>query len=256
MKNFYSLVIKNLIYGLNRKSGRNNQGKITVRHRGGMFYKRKIRFIDYWRFMANIPAIVLIPQIYDPLKTFFLSLILYKNGIFSFIVKPRFLEQGDIIKYSTKTIPPQSGNSCNLRIVPDGLYVNNVSLTLSNKFVYGKSAGCYLFIINKFCTLGNKVLIRLPSKEEYLVNCNNLCNVGRIDNIDHRYKRYTKAGQLRRKGKRPYVRGVAMNPIDHPHGGNTSIGRQPISIWARTLSKGGRTRKLSINRNFIFHRRI
>ena len=67
--------------------------------------------------------------------------------------------------------------------------------------------------------LGNKVLIRLPSKEEYLVNCNNLCNIGRIDNIDHRYKRYTKAGQLRRKGKRPYVRGVAMNPVDHPHGG-------------------------------------
>lgn len=152
-------------------------------------------------------------------------------------------------------MPPAPGNSCNLRIVPDGLYVNSISLKLEKKFVYGKAAGCHLFIINKFCTLGSKVLIRLPSREEYLVDCNNLCNIGRIDNIDHRYKRYTKAGELRRKGKRPYVRGVAMNPIDHPHGGNTAIGRQPVSIWARNYAKGGSTRKNPINREFIFHRR-
>jgi len=252
--NFSNSIIKRLTYGHSRCSGRNFNGRITIRHRGGSV-KRKIRLIDYWRIFCNIPAIVLIPQIYDPLKTIYLSLILYKNGVFSFISKPRFLECGHIIFFTSKKLFHIIGNSYPLRIIPEGLYLNSVTLHNTAKFVFAKSAGAYTFVISKHSIIGNKVLVKLPSQEEYLLNCNNICQLGRMDNIIHRNKRFKKAGQRRWKGKRPYVRGVAMNPVDHPHGGNTSIGRQHLSIWARNYAKGGATRKKDFNLKIIFHRR-
>jgi len=111
-----------------------------------------------------------------------------------------------------------------------------------------------VFIINKFNTLGNKILVKLPSSEEYLLDTNTIASIGRIDNINHNSVIYRKAGILRRKGYRPHVRGVAMNPIDHPHGGNTSIGRHPVSPSCK-LAKGGKTRKNIQTNKFIYKRR-
>jgi large subunit ribosomal protein L2 len=112
----------------------------------------------------------------------------------------------------------------------------------------------FVFIINKFFTLGNKILIRLASSEEYLLNCNNIANLGRLDNQNHYLLKYKNAGVVRRKGLRPSVRGTATNPIDHPHGGNTSIGRHPVSLWGKS-AKGGRTRSRPLLKSFIYKRR-
>jgi len=146
------------------------------------------------------------------------------------------------------------GNTCPLRIIPEGIFLNSVQFKQGSLKNIGRSAGCFVFIINKFSSFGNKVLVKLPSSEEYLLNCNNVASIGRLDNIYHNVFVYQKAGNLRRRGRRPHVRGVAMNPIDHPHGGNTSIGRQPVSIWGK-YAKGGKTRKTVISKKFIYKRR-
>lgn len=249
---YYKIIKKRLTVLLKRKGGRNNQGLITIRHRGGGL-KRRIRCIDFFSFFYNIESIVLNPIIYDPLRTSYVSLILYKNGVFSLILRPRFLEIGHIILYSSN-YSMKIGNTCNLRIIPEGIFLNSVQLKQGESKKLARSAGCSVFIINKFSAFGNKVLIKLPSSEEYLVNCNNIGTIGRLDNIYNNTLVYNKAGVMRRKGIRPHVRGVAMNPIDHPHGGNTSIGRQPVSLWGK-YAKGGKTRSKPISKKFIYKRR-
>ena len=248
----FNSIKKRLTYKYHQKSGRNNQGIITVRHRGGGT-KRRIRIIDNFRYFFNLESIVLQPKVYDPLRTAFVSLILYKNGIFSFILKPRFLESGNFITYMSRFFM-RLGNSCPLRVIPEGVFLNSVDFNPGSKCKIARSAGSTVFIINKFSTLGNKVLLKLPSTEEYLLNANSIASIGRLDNIAHNTFFFTKAGQMRNKGKRPHVRGVAMNPIDHPHGGNTSIGRQPVSPWGK-YAKGGKTRTKTISCKFIYKRR-
>jgi len=148
----------------------------------------------------------------------------------------------------------QVGNTCPLRSIPEGIFLNSVEFNQGLKTKICRTAGSFVFIINKFFTLGNKILLRLPSFEEYLLNCNSIASVGRLDNINHNLVKYKKAGELRRRGFRPHVRGVAMNPIDHPHGGNTSIGRHPVSLWGKN-AKGGKTRKRLFLKCFIFKKR-
>jgi len=249
---YFSKIKKRLTVKFHQTGGRNNQGVITVRHRGGGL-KRRVRLIDYFKFFYNLQSIVLDPMFYDPIHTSYISLILYKNGVFSFISKPRFLEKGDKLLFTSSYLL-KTGNTCPLRVIPEGVFVNSVEYNQGSKGKIARSAGTFVFIINKFSTVGNKVLVRLPSSEEYLLNCNNVATMGRLDNLLHNKMVYKKAGALRRRGIRPYVRGVAMNPIDHPHGGNTSIGRQPVSLWGR-YAKGGKTRKLLIKKIFIYKRR-
>jgi len=249
---FSKIIRKRLTIKYHQKSGRNNQGIITVRHRGGGT-KRRIRIVDNFRFFFNLEGIVLEPKIYDPLKTSFISLILYKNGMFSFISKPRFLESGNFITYMSRYFM-RLGNCCPLRVIPEGVFLNSVDFNPGSKSKIARAAGTTVFIINKFSVLGNKVLIKLPSTEEYLLNANSIATIGRLDNISHNTFFYSKAGQIRLKGKRPHVRGVAMNPIDHPHGGNTSIGRQPVSPWGK-YAKGGKTRNKYKNSINIYKRR-
>jgi len=156
---------KKLSFKLQKKGGRNNQGIITIRHRGGGL-KRRIRSIDFFSFFYNIESIVLVPFIYDPLRTSFVSLILYKNGVFSFILRPRFLETGNVIFFSSN-YSMNIGNTCPLRIIPEGIFLNSVQFKLSSKKNIARSAGCCIFIINKFSSFGNKILVKLPSSEEY-----------------------------------------------------------------------------------------
>ena len=145
------------------------------------------------------------------------------------------------------------GNSFPLRVVPDGVFLYSLEYKQGEYAKIARAAGAYIYIVNKFTRLGNKVLIRFRSKEEYLLNCNVLGNMGRLDNINHRYFKYKKAGVNRRRGIRPTVRGVAMNPIDHFHGGRSYIGGDPVSIYGK-LAKGGRTRK-NVNNKNIYKRR-
>lgn len=225
---------------LPKANGRNNQGRITVRHRGGGIRKR-YNLVDFFRVFFFLQAIVIEPLLYDSRRSSFISLILYKNGFFSYILKPRFLQKNDKIIYS-KDYKLQLGCAFPLRTIPEGIFLNSVEFKPGKGAQLARSAGTFVFIINKFFTLANKILIKCPSSEEYLLDCNNLAVIGRLDNLNHINRKLTKAGQNRNKGIRPHVRGVAMNPIDHPHGGNTSIGRQPVSPWGK-YAKGGKTKK-------------
>jgi len=252
MKNIYSYkILKNLTTKLKKNNGRNNQGLITVRHKGGGL-KKRYKLVDYTKFFMNLKGIILINNIYDSFRSSFISLILYKNGIFSLILKPRLLNEGDTIAL-LNTFCLGVGNSFPLRVVPDGVFLYSLEYKQGEYAKIARAAGAYIYIVNKFTRIGNKVLIRFRSKEEYLLNCNILGIMGRLDNINHRYFKYKKAGINRRRGIRPTVRGVSMNPIDHFHGGRSYIGGDPVSIYGK-LAKGGRTRKQLINKN-IYKRR-
>ena len=223
-----------------------------MRHRGGGL-KRRMRIIDFSKYYYKLCSLVLEPEVHDPFRTSLVSLVMYENGVFSLILKPRFLVSGDILTF-TSTFYNQIGITCPLRSIPEGVYLNSVQFNIRAISKVARSAGCALFIINKFIILDNKILVKLPSSEEYLLNCNNMGTYGRLDNIYHFEKQYKKAGDLRRKGIRPHVRGVAMNPIDHPHGGNTSKGCHPVSLWGN-LAKGGKTRKTIMDPEIIYKRK-
>jgi len=241
-----------------QKSGRNNQGIITVRHRGGGLVRR-INLIDHFHAFFNLEAIVLYPRIHDSFRTAFVSLILYKNGVFSYILKPKHLKQGDIIKFAKKydiyLQKIRDGHTYPLRTIPEGIFVHSVQGHQYSKAKIARSAGNFVYIVNKFIILGNKILLRFRSREEYLMNCNSIASIGRLDNEKHFVTRIKKAGDNRRKGKRPHVRGVAMNPVDHPHGGNTSLGCQPVSPWGKSAKGGVRTRKRAISKSLLYKRR-
>ena len=243
--------IKKLTEGLTKTGGRNNRGRITSWQKGGG-HKRKYRKIDFKRKKFDIEANVERIE-YDPNRSAFIALIKYNDGELSYILAPQKLKVGDkVISSSKADIKP--GNSMPLSSVPVGTIVHNVELKPGKGGQLARSAGSYIQVIGKDLSYS---ILRLTSGEVRLVLSSCMCSVGSVSNPDNQNQNLGKAGRSRWLGKRPSVRGVAMNPIDHPHGGGegrTSGGRHPVTPWGKP-TKGKRTRNNKKTDKLIVRRR-
>ena len=243
--------IKRLTEGLTKSGGRNNRGRITSWQKGGG-HKRKYRKIDFKRKKFDIEASVERIE-YDPNRSSFIALIKYNDGELSYILAPQKLKVGDKVISSTKAdIKP--GNSMPLSSVPVGTIVHNVELKPGKGGQLARSAGSYIQVIGRDLSYS---ILRLTSGEVRLVLSSCMCSVGSVSNPDNQNQNLGKAGRSRWLGKRPSVRGVAMNPIDHPHGGGegrTSGGRHPVTPWGKP-TKGKRTRNNKKTDKLIVRRR-
>ncbi|MEO1469200.1 MAG: 50S ribosomal protein L2 [Pseudomonadota bacterium] len=229
---------KTLTEGLSKKGGRNNTGRITARRIGGGA-KRLYRIVDFKRRKHDVPATVERIE-YDPNRTAFIALIRYEDGQLAYILAPQRLSEGDTVLASAKTdIKP--GNAMPFSGMPIGTIVHNVELKAGKGGQIARAAGQYAQFVGRD---GGYAQIRLSSGELRMVRQECMATVGAVSNPDHSNQNFGKAGRTRHKGKRPAVRGVAMNPIDHPHGGGegrTSGGRHPVTPWGKP-TKGRKTR--------------
>ena len=229
---------KSLTEGLRNKGGRNNNGRITARRRGGG-HKRRYRIIDFKRLKHDVEATVLRLE-YDPNRTAFIALIKYADGELNYILAPQRLREGDkIISGDTLDIKP--GNAMPMQNIPVGTIIHNVEMKVGKGGQIARSAGTYAQIIGKDQGYAQ---LRLNSGELRMVRAECMATVGAVSNPDQQNIKLGKAGRKRWLGKRPSVRGVAMNPIDHPHGGGegrTSGGRHPVTPWGKP-TKGKKTR--------------
>lgn len=229
---------KSLTEGLPKKSGRNHHGHITSRRRGGG-HKRRHRRIDFKRRKDGVPGVIAEIE-YDPNRSARIALIHYADGEKRYILHPRGLGVGDTI-LSGSGIDPNVGNCLPLREVPLGTVVHGVELVPGKGAQLARSAGASVQVVAKE---RGTVTLRLPSTEMRMVPESCRATVGQVGNVDHELIRAGKAGRSRWKGRRPKVRGVAMNPVDHPLGGGegrSSGGRPPVSPWGKP--EGRKTRK-------------
>ncbi|WP_419948126.1 50S ribosomal protein L2 [Candidatus Palauibacter sp.] len=229
---------KSLTEGLPKKSGRNHHGRITSRRRGGG-HKRRYRRIDFKRRKDGVPGVVAEIE-YDPNRSARIALIHYADGEKRYILHPRGLRVGDTV-LSGSGIDPNVGNCLPLREVPLGTVVHGVELAPGKGAQMARSAGASVQVVAKE---RGTVTLRLPSSEMRMVPETCRATVGQVGNVDHELIRAGKAGRSRWKGRRPRVRGVAMNPVDHPLGGGegrSSGGRPPVSPWGKP--EGRKTRK-------------
>ena len=242
---------KSLTIGLKKTGGRNNTGRITTRHIGGG-NKKKYRLIDFKR--NKFDKVAKVERIeYDPNRTAFIALISYEDGEKSYVLAPHGLSEGEVI-VSSKTADIKVGNTLPLINIPMGSIVHNVELKPGKGGQLARSAGAYVQLVGKDVDFAQ---LKLSSGELRLVNVNCLATIGSVSNVDHRNVNYGKAGRKRWMGVRPTVRGTAMNPVDHPHGGGqgkTSGGRHPVSPWG-LQTKGKRTRSNKSTNKFIIRRR-
>lgn len=244
--------IKKLLFSTTQISGRNNQGRITRYHRGGGC-KKMVRIVDYNRYIWNIFGFVHRIE-YDPKRNSLLALVVYSNGIMSYIIAPENLNVGDCI-FSKDLIVFRPGNSTVLKSIPVGLKVNSIELFPNHGGQFIRAAGAYATVISK---LENIVILKLKSGELRKFDSNCTAVVGVISNFQYIYRNFRKAGFYRRKGWLPVVRGVAMNPVDHPHGGGqgkTSGGRPSVTPYG-VITKGKPTRKKFHYSPYILKRRI
>ena len=243
---------KSLLQPLKKHSGRNNKGRITVRHRGGG-HKRKYRIIDFKRSKIGIVGIVDSIQ-YDPNRSSNLALIKYKDGDWSYILSPEGLKVGDTVISDEKT-DVSIGNCMPLKNIPSGSEVHNIELNAGQGAKLVRSAGNSAQVL---ATEGEHTLIRLPSGEMRRIHKECKATIGSLGNQDHKNIKLGKAGKNRHKGKRPSVRGVAMAPNAHPHGGGE--GKSPIGMpgpktpWGRP-ALGKKTRKKKPSDKFIIRSR-
>jgi len=229
---------KSLVVGLSKKSGRNNLGRITSRRRGGG-NKRRYRIIDFKRDKFDVPAKVTSIE-YDPNRSARIALLTYADGEKRYILAPLGLKVGDQVVAGEK-VDIKPGNALPLAKIPVGTIVHNIELYPGKGGQLARSAGTYAQLVAKE---GKYALLRLPSGEMRNVLASNIATVGQVGNVDHENISLGKAGRNRWLGRRPKVRGVAMNPIDHPLGGGegkSSGGRHPVSPWGWP-TKGYKTR--------------
>lgn len=242
---------KALTEGLSSTGGRNNQGRITIWHRGGG-HKRRYRLIDFRRRRDDDPATVERLE-YDPNRSAFIALIRYTDDTLSYILAPQRLAPGDTVVSGSRTdIKP--GNCMPLRNMPVGSIIHNIELKPGAGGQLARSAGSYAQLLGKD---PDRVVIRLVSGEQRLVRADCRATVGSVSNPDHQNAKLGKAGRSRWLGRRPHVRGVVMNPVDHPHGGGegrTSGGRHPVTPWG-VSTKGHRTRSNKSTDRWIIRRR-
>ena len=242
---------KSLLEPLKKSGGRNNRGRITVRHRGGG-HKRRYRIIDFKRTKHGVPAKVFSIE-YDPNRSARICLLHYVDGDKRYMIWPKGVQVGDSIVSG-----PESsfdvGNALPLSKIPLGTLVHNIELTIGKGAQMARSAGSFAQVMAKE---GNYVTLRLPSGEVRMVHNKCYATIGEVGNAEHENIVSGKAGRSRWLGRRPKVRGVAMNPVDHPHGGGegrTSGGRHPVSPWG-WKTKGFKTRTKKPSDAFIVRRR-
>ena len=240
--------VKSLTEGKSSKGGRNNTGRVTVRFRGGG-HKRVLRNVDFRRRdHLNVPAVVERLE-YDPNRSGFIALIKYQDGVLSYILAPQRLSVGDtVIAGDSADIKP--GNAMPAANIPVGTIVHNVELKIGKGGQVARSAGTFAQIVGRD---QGYVIIRLNSGEQRLIHGQCFATIGAVSNPDHMNENMGKAGRNRWLGFRPHNRGVAMNPIDHPHGGGegrTSGGRHPVSPWGKP-TKGKKTRSNKRTDKFI-----
>ncbi|MBS3969091.1 MAG: 50S ribosomal protein L2 [Clostridia bacterium] len=230
---------KSLLAPLRKKSGRNAQGRITVRHRGGG-HKRAYRVIDFKRNKDGIPATVATIE-YDPNRSANIALVNYADGEKRYILAPNGLKVGDKIESGPES-DIKVGNCLPLQNIPVGSIIHNIELKEGKGAQMVRSAGASAQLMAKE---GNYAHVRLPSGEVRLVHVRCRATIGQVGNLDHENITVGKAGRSRWLGRRPVVRGVVMNPVDHPHGGGegrSPIGRNPVTPWGKP-ALGAKTRK-------------
>ena len=243
--------VKRLTEGLSRSGGRNNTGRITARRIGGGT-KRLYRIIDFKRRKADVPAKVERIE-YDPNRTAFIALIRYEDGEQAYILAPQRLAVGDKV-VSGRRVDVKPGNAMPFSGMPIGTIVHNVELKPGKGGQLARSAGAYVQFVGRD---GGYAQIRLSSGELRMVRQECMATIGAVSNPDHQNINLGKAGRKRHAGKRPSVRGVAMNPIDHPLGGGegrTSGGRTPVTPWGKD-TKGRRTRRNKATQKYIIRSR-
>ena len=243
--------VKALTEGLSKSGGRNNAGRITSRRRGGG-HKRSYRLVDFKRNKFDVSATVERIE-YDPNRTAYIALIKYDDGELAYILAPQRLAVGDKV-ISSKSADIKPGNTMPLESMPVGTIVHNVELKPGKGGQIARSAGTYVQYVGRD---QGYAIIRLNSGETRLVHGTCLATIGAVSNPDNSNTNMGKAGRNRWLGKRPSVRGVAMNPVDHPHGGGegrTSGGRHPVTPWGKP-TKGKRTRSNKVTDKFIVRSR-
>ncbi len=229
---------KSLTEGLSAKGGRNNNGRTTARRQGGG-HKRRYRVIDFKRRKFDVPAVVERLE-YDPNRTAFIALLRYEDGELSYILAPQRLKVGDTVIAGERT-DVKPGNAMPLSSIPVGTIVHNVELKAGRGGQMARAAGTYVQIVGRDA---GYALMKLSSGEVRMVRAECMATIGAVSNQDQGNIKLGKAGRKRWLGKRPEVRGVSMNPIDHPHGGGegrTSGGRHPVTPWGKP-TKGAKTR--------------
>ena len=243
--------VKKLTEGLTSSGGRNNHGHITAYQRGGG-HKRRYRMVDFKRRKFAVSATVERLE-YDPNRTAFIALIRYDDGELSYILAPQRLKAGDKVM-SGERADIKPGNAMPLKSIPVGTIVHNVELRPGAGGQFARSAGTYVQLVGRD---QGYALLRMASGEVRRVRGECMATIGAVSNPDRQNESLGKAGRNRWRGRRPTVRGVAMNPIDHPHGGGegrTSGGRHPVTPWGKP-TKGKRTRRNKKTDGMIVRRR-
>ena len=244
--------LKILTTNVNVNAGRNNKGRITVRHKSGG-HKKSYRIIDFKRNKYDIEACVERIE-YDPNRTAFIALIKYIDGVYSYIIAPHKIQVGDKIISSRSLVDIKIGNAMPLSVIPIGSIIHNIELKPSCGAAVSRSAGSYSQLVGKD---GGYGLVKMQSGEIRLFLLDCIAVLGSVSNPDNKNVSIGKAGRSRWKGIRPTVRGVAMNPVDHPHGGGegrTSGGRHPVSPTGQS-AKGKRTRSKKKSNRLIVKKR-
>ena len=243
--------VKNLTEGMHSKGGRNNLGRITMRRRGGG-HKRRYRKVDFKRRKADVAATVERLE-YDPNRSAFIALIKYSDGEFSYILAPQRVTVGDQV-ISGERVDIKPGNAMPMENIPVGTIIHNIEMKPGGGGQIARAAGTYVQLVGKDAGFAQ---LRLGSGELRMVPARCMATIGSVSNADNKNTNMGKAGRNRWLGKRPSVRGVAMNPVDHPHGGGegrSSGGRHPVTPWG-VPTKGKRTRGKKPSDKYIMRRR-
>jgi large subunit ribosomal protein L2 len=243
--------VKKLTEGVTKSGGRNNNGRVTSRRRGGG-HKRLYRVIDFKRTKFDVSAVVERIE-YDPNRSAFIALLRYNDGEQAYIIAPQRLQEGDNV-IAAKRADIKPGNAMPMENMPVGTIIHNVEMKPGRGGQMARAAGTYVQLIGKDSGYAQ---LRLTSGELRMVPAKCMATVGAVSNSDNKNQNMSKAGRSRWLGKRPKVRGVAMNPVDHPHGGGegrTSGGRHPVSPWGKP-TKGARTRRKKKSDDLIMRRR-
>lgn len=244
---------KRLTAGLKSHAGRNSQGRITVRHQGGG-HKRQYRLVDFKQNKLEVPGKVVSIE-YDPNRTSFIALVNYKDGDKRYILAPQNLKVGDTV-LTSESAPFETGNRLPLSKIPLGTFIHNIELSPNKGGQLARSAGSSVQLLSREGGYANLVL---PSSEIRRVSENCMASIGALSNSEHNLVSIGKAGRSRWMGVRPTVRGSAMNPVDHPHGGGE--GRQPIGLkfpktpWGKHALGVKTRRKKKLSNKFIISRR-
>ena len=244
--------VKTLTEGMTSNGGRNNTGRVTMRRRGGGV-KRAYRIIDFKRRSKPDMVATVVRLEYDPNRTAFIALIRYEDGEQAYILAPQRLAEGDKV-VAGERVDVKPGNAMPLGSMPVGTIIHNVELKIGKGGQIARSAGAYAQLVGRD---GAYAIVRLQSGEQRLIHGQCFATVGAVSNPDHMNTNLGKAGRSRWLGRRPSVRGVVMNPIDHPHGGGegrTSGGRHPVTPWGKP-TKGKKTRSNKATDKFIIRSR-